>query len=171
MCRCLMGTKSFNLPPYLLRCSTVSSGFFQSALYPFLVSHCLGVLVSAGGRESQGERERVWSQRLPFKCEETVLCRISMHFLIFSSARFLLPVSPSATITCHPSRRLPLSLLSTLPLLFPLANPCLSPVILFIPFFLPFCRGPPPTHVHTSQVSARPYTPLPSLWGGCRGDR
>lgn len=108
---------------------------------------------------------RVWSQRLPFRCEETVLYRISMHFLILSSVCLLLPVTPSATITCHPSCHLSLSSLSTFPLHFSLGRPRLSPVILFIPSFSPFCRGFPPIQVHTSQVSARPYTPLPSLRG------
>lgn len=55
---------------------------------------------------------------------------------------------------------------STLPLHFCLAHPRLSPVILFIPFFLPFCCGFPPIQVHTSQVSARPYTRLPFPFGG-----
>lgn len=108
---------------------------------------------------------RVWSQRLPFKCEETVLCGISMAFPVLSSVCLLLPVTPTATITCHPSRHLSLSSLSTLPLHFSLAHPRLSPVILFIPFFSPFCRGFPPIQVYTSQVSARPCTPLPSLRG------
>lgn len=53
--------------------------------------------------------------------------------------------------------------LSTLPQHFPLTHPRLSPVILFIPFFSPFCCGFPPIQVHTSQVSARPYTLLVSL--------
>lgn len=62
---------------------------------------------------------RVWSQRLPFKCEETALCGISMHFLILSSVCRLLPVTPTATITCHPCCHLSLSLLSTPPLRSP----------------------------------------------------
>lgn len=88
-----------------------------------------------------------------------------MRFLILSSVCLLLPVTPTATITCHPSRHLSLSSVSTLPLHFSLTHPRLSPVILVIPFFLPFCRGFPPIQVHTSQVFVRPYTPLPSLRG------
>lgn len=65
----------------------------------------------------------------------------------------LSPLSPShAFLIVHPPSAL-----------FSLSYPRLSPVILFIPFFLPFCCGFPSIQVHTSQVSARPYTPLPSL--------
>lgn len=143
---------------------------------PFFISRCGGVLASTSGShkmESTTHRvkvkERVWSQRLPFKCEETVLCGISMHFLALSSVCLPLPVTPTATITCHPRLslgRLSLSLpsLSNLPVHSPFAHPRMSPVILFIRLLLgPFCRGFPPIQVHTSQVSARPCAPLPSL--------
>lgn len=68
---------------------------------------CYRVLALSSGSHKMERvkvKGRVWSQRLPFKCEETVLCGISMHFLILSSICFLLPVTPTATITCHPSR-------------------------------------------------------------------
>lgn len=103
---------------------------------------------------------RLRRRRLSFKCEETAAYGISMHFLILSSVFLLLPVTPTATITCHS-----FSSLSTLHPHFPHAHPRLSPVILFIPFFSSFCRGFPPIRVHTSQVSARPYTLLLSLRG------
>lgn len=152
-------------------------------LYPFLVFHCRRARASASGSHEMKRvaervkvKGRVWSQRLPFKCEETVLCGISMRFLIFSSVCLPLPVSPTATITCHPSRRLSLSSLSTLPLLFSLAHPCLSPVILFIPFFLPFCRGspppPPPRYSRSHLTSFRSSVHSLALpQGGCCGDR
>lgn len=99
----------------------------------------------------------MWTLRLPFKCEETLLCGISIYYFILSSVECLLPVTPSATITCHPSRQLSLSVSSTArpPLLSSSATP----------LFSPFCRGFPPIQVHTSQVPARPYACLPSLRG------
>lgn len=96
--------------------------FIQSVVWPF------SALWSTGGNhrmesatQSVKVKGRVWSQRLPLKCEETALCGISMHLLILSSVCLLLPVTPTATITCHPSRHLTLSSLSTLPLHFSLS--------------------------------------------------
>lgn len=65
----------------------------------------------------------------------------------------LSPLSPSLFLHCPPS-------LCT----FSLARPHLSPVILFIPFFSPFCRGFPSSsssHLTGSRSSVRsPALPL-----------
>lgn len=98
--------------------SFLGSGLWLHILcgYNPLWLRCRTVLASAGAgcknSESDGEksrwRPRVRSRRLPFKCEETVLCGISMHFLILFSVCILLPVTPTATITSRPSRHAPL---------------------------------------------------------------
>ncbi len=101
--------------PNLLRC--VWYGRFQFSIVVVCL-HLPVALIKWRERRKVKVKGRVWSQRLPFKCEETVLCGISMHFLILSSVCLLLPVTPTATITCHPSRHLSLFSLSTLPLHF-----------------------------------------------------
>lgn len=83
----------------------------QPALAPLSYSACIGRCRLRKFREWRGKvkvKARVRSRRLPFKCEETVLCGISMHFLILFSVCILLPVTPTATITSRPSRHAPL---------------------------------------------------------------
>lgn len=89
-----------------------------------------------------------------YQCTSSSILLSAFYFLSLPLQQS--PVTPLANSV---------SSLSTLPLLFSLSHPCLSPVILFIPYFLPFYRGFPAIQVHTSQVSARPYAPLPSLSG------
>lgn len=85
----------------------------------------------------------------PFFCLHSTSCHSNCN-------DHLSPLPPCASL---------LSSSSTLLLHFSLTQPRMSPVILFIPFFSPFCRSFPPIEVHTSQVSTRPYTLLPSLRG------
>lgn len=116
-------------------------------------------------REGSGERkgEENLEQEPSFKCEETISCGISMCFFI-PSACILLPVTPVATITCHPSRLPPLHCPLS-PTLFPQPSLLVTCHPHHSLLLLPFCRAFPPIQLHTSQISARPYTPLPSLRG------
>lgn len=152
-------------------------GVIQSVVYPFLVFYpCTVPASTSGGHKMQLAAERikvkgrVWSQRIPFKCEETVLCGISMHFLIYSSVCLLLPVTPTATITCHPSRHLrflivhPPSALFSLPSLLVTCHPLHSLLLALLSWFPRYSSS----HFTSFRSSVRSLA-LPQ-WRCC-GDR
>lgn len=122
---------------YILSACAVS--VFSLPPTPLLQS--AGICETAVKMKRVKVKQRVWSQRPPFKCEGTVLRRISMpcpSSLSFPSASHFmsLPLQPSLVTPppphLHPQR--PPSRCSFLPPI-----PRLSPVILLIPVFLPFC--------------------------------
>lgn len=154
--------------------SFLGSGLWLHILcgYNPLWLRCRTVLASAGAgcknSESDGEKSR-WRQEwgvgdFPSSVKKQSCveyqCTSSSFFL---SAFYFLSLQLQRSPLAPPAMRLSSS--STLLLHFSLTQPRMSPVILFIPFFSPFCRSFPSIEVHTSQVSTRPYTLLPSLRG------
>lgn len=68
-----------------------------------------------------------------------------MHFLIFSSVCFPLPVTPTAALTCHPCRRLSLLIVDLLLLLFSrpsLLVTCHPLLLALLQWFSPFKSTP-----------------------------
>lgn len=143
-------------------------GFTRSMIAPLSYSACRPVPAAKFRRargESQGERKSEESDFpssvkkqscVEYQCTSSSFFPSAFYFLSLQQQQS--PLAPHAVL-------LSLSSSSTLLLHFSLTHPRMSPVILFILFFSPFCRSFPPIEVHTSQVSPRPYTLLPSPGG------
>lgn len=112
-------------------------------LYHSLVFCCCSALASAsGGHKIQPEAERI-KVNGEFGVREfpSSVKKLSCVEYQCTSSSFLLSAFYFLSLPLQQSPVTPLAIsfssLSTLPLLFSLAHPCLSPVILFIPYFLP----------------------------------
>lgn len=138
---------------------------FHSLFYFHLIrSGCIGQYQP---KNDIGDKESRWDgelrvQRLPFKCEETVLCGISILFYFCLHSTSCHSHGKKAPVISH-STFLFLHCPPFLCWFFP--NPILTCHLSSSSSPSPFRRAFPPIEIHTPQVSSCPYTPWPSLGG------